>query len=77
MGRDAGWHKILLVTSPAHTRRAKLVFQKAGFEVAVTSSSLGFGDLAGPHSVETRCHMLREWWHEAIGTMVYRLLGRV
>lgn len=83
-----GWKKILLVTSAMHSRRSKLVFQKAGLDVvAVPSEEREFqieegavlgGAVRGTpplSSFEDRIYAFHQWIHEEVGIVVYRARG--
>lgn len=75
--RRHGWERVLLVTSPSHSRRAAATFLKAG--VPVISSpcfelDYDLSDLSRPID---RCKAFRHWLREVIGYEVYRLRGWV
>ncbi len=75
LARGKGWKKLLIVTSPMHTRRAAAALESQGLEI-----------LASP-SMETRFdwHRLDQWddrtsafgavLHERVGLWVYALRG--
>lgn len=73
--RARGWKRIVLVTSPFHTRRACATFEKAGVVVtcrASVSRDMAVGDLYGPID---RLRAFQVWLYETMGSIRYRQLG--
>lgn len=73
--RARGWKRIVLVTSPFHTRRACATFEKAGVVVSCRASvarDMAVGDLYAP---DDRLKAFQVWLYETMGTIRYRQLG--
>jgi len=73
--RARGWKRIVLVTSPFHTRRACATFERAGVVVtcrASVSRDMAVGDLYAP---DDRLRVFQVWLYETIGSIRYRQLG--
>ena len=83
-----GWKKVILVTSAMHSRRSKLVFEKAGLTVVAVPSeerefqleegaALGGVEKGTPPltSFEDRIYAFQQWIHEEVGIVVYRARG--
>jgi uncharacterized SAM-binding protein YcdF (DUF218 family) len=75
LARERNWRRIILVTSPAHTRRAVAVFEKAGVKVLSSPCTEGDYDLNSPNEPGGRLTAFRDWLHETIGYQMYRLRG--
>jgi hypothetical protein len=73
--RAHGFHRILVITSPLHTRRAGAVFERAGIQVVVRPCVERQYDLTILTRPSERLAAFREWIHEAIGMQVYRWRG--
>jgi uncharacterized SAM-binding protein YcdF (DUF218 family) len=70
-----GWKRIVVVTSPAHTRRACATFEKAGVVLSCAASptrDLSMNDLANPFD---RVKAFQLLLYETAGTIRYRQLG--
>lgn len=76
LARRQGWRSVLLVTSPAHTRRAKLCFESVGLEVAVVPCPTGQYDLTAARPGPP-VPIWRDCWHELQGLALYRLRGHL
>jgi len=76
MAADHGWKRVLVVTSPSHTYRAKLCYQAAGFDVAAVPSLSLEGDLDGWHTGRARLDMFADWVYETAALATYRARGR-
>jgi uncharacterized SAM-binding protein YcdF (DUF218 family) len=75
LARSRGWRRVILVTHPFHMRRAAAVFQKAGLPVLrapCRERTYLENDLEGP---EEHLAAFRDWFHEWIGLIIYRLRG--
>jgi len=70
--RERGEGSILLVTSPAHMRRAKLCFERQGIRVS-PAAAFPIARGASPG----RSSLLEEVLHEYLGLIYYRALGWV
>jgi uncharacterized SAM-binding protein YcdF (DUF218 family) len=75
--RARNWKRIVLVTSPLHTRRACATFEKVGVVVSCTPSNtrdFGLGALGSPMD---RVRAFQVWLYELAGTLRYRQLGYI
>jgi uncharacterized SAM-binding protein YcdF (DUF218 family) len=75
MFRARRWKRIVVVTSPAHTRRACGTFEKAGVIVSCVASptrDLALENLVNPFD---RVKAFQLWIYEMAGTIRYRQLG--
>jgi uncharacterized SAM-binding protein YcdF (DUF218 family) len=73
--RARGWKRIVVVTSPLHTRRACGTFERAG--VVVSCAASDSRELA-VHSLRVpgdRIHAFQLWLYELAGSLRYRQLG--
>jgi uncharacterized SAM-binding protein YcdF (DUF218 family) len=77
--RRQRWKKIVLVTSPIHSRRTELVFRKAVEDIGVEvlsrpcrETTYDFENLQNPPD---RLQVFGEAIHEHTGIFVYRLRG--
>jgi uncharacterized SAM-binding protein YcdF (DUF218 family) len=72
--REQGWNRVLLVTTPAHSRRAAGAFRKLGLEVVSVVSSEPRFDLALTAPAD-RLQALTPLAREYLGLLKYRLQG--
>jgi uncharacterized SAM-binding protein YcdF (DUF218 family) len=72
--RESGWKQVILVSEPAHMRRAAAVFARAGVTVLCSPSASTVGSLERPR-VQYRLRVFGLWVTEAIGYQVYRARG--
>ena len=74
--RERGWHTLLLVTSPEHSRRAALTFERAGIPdvVSVPSADTLF-DVESLGTADERIDSFGGIAHEWLGLWVYHLRG--
>jgi len=73
--RARNWKRIVLVTSPFHTRRACATFERAGVVVtcrASVSRDAGLSDLSSP---DGRVKVFQVLLYETLGAIRYRQLG--
>ncbi len=77
MATARGWRRLLLVTSPSHTRRAATVFRAAGLDVRTVASAVSRYDLASPRKVSDRLAIFRDWVYETTAWAFYRWKGRL
>jgi uncharacterized SAM-binding protein YcdF (DUF218 family) len=75
LARQQGWKKILLVTSPTHSRRAALTFAKTGLTVISTPCQETGFDLENLNTSGDRLMAFRTALHELVGLRVYRTRG--
>ena len=73
--RARGWKRIILVTSPFHTRRACATFERVGVVVSCAASvsrDMAVKDLSAP---DDRVKAFQVWLYEMLGSLRYRQLG--
>ncbi len=75
LAREKGWKRILLVTSPTHSRRALATFQKAGLDAIPEPCRETRYDLEDPVLPQDRLNAFADAIHEIVGLRVYRLRG--
>ena len=75
--RARGWKRIVLVTSPLHTRRACATFEKVGVVVSCTPSNTRAFALGALGSPMDRVRAFQVWLYEFAGTIRYRQLGYI
>jgi hypothetical protein len=75
LAKERGWKRVILVSHPAHMRRAAATFEKAGLPVLCAPCPEGRYDLQQLRQPEDRLAAFRDWLHEAIGQQVYELRG--
>lgn len=73
--RDRGWKRIVLVTSPMHTRRACATFEHAGMTVSCVASESREVSLTRITDPEDRIKAFQLWVYELAGSLRYRQLG--
>lgn len=77
IARQAGWKRIILVTSPFHTRRACATFEHAGLTVSCVpgdSRDIAVKSLTDPRD---RLKAFSMWLYELAATLHYKRLGWV
>jgi len=70
-----GWRRVLLVTSPLHSRRAAAVFEAQGLTVVSAPTREAKYDLETLSSPDERLRAFPEIVHEELGIWVYRRRG--
>ncbi len=73
--RTRGWKRVIVVTSPLHTRRACAAFERAGVVVSCVSSD---SRSTAVHSLRVpgdRIYAFAGWIYELAGTLWYRQRG--
>jgi uncharacterized SAM-binding protein YcdF (DUF218 family) len=68
-----GWRRVVLVTSPLHSRRAAATFEAQGLEVVSSPCPETQFDLEGLDAPDDRVRAFGPALHERIGLVVYRL----
>jgi len=70
-----GWHRIAVVTSPLHSRRACATFEAAGFQVVCAPAALR-GSGLDPRSIpKDRFRGFGSWLYETFATDSYKRRG--
>lgn len=73
--RKRDWHRLLLVTSPHHSRRAALTFEKQGIEVFSSPSVQTQFDFETLKDPDHRLRAFPYLMHERLGLWVYEWRG--
>jgi uncharacterized SAM-binding protein YcdF (DUF218 family) len=73
--REKGWRRVLLVTSPSHSRRASASFEKEGLMVISSPSVQTEFDLERLQHPDDRIRAFSTIVHEHIGWWLYRYRG--
>ncbi len=73
--RARGWKRVVVVTSPLHTRRACAAFEKMGMVVSCVAAEWREVALNTFHKPEDRISAFRVWLYEMAGTARYSQLG--
>ncbi len=75
--QKSGSKKILIVTSPLHTRRTKAVFQRAGVRVLVVACPRRDNNLTRLDEPRFRWILFWNCLYETVGLLVYRSQGMI
>lgn len=75
LARTHGWQRVLLVTSPTHTRRACAAFEKAGLRVQCLPAVSRSYSLARLDRPEPRRLAFGEIAYETAAALLYRIRG--
>jgi uncharacterized SAM-binding protein YcdF (DUF218 family) len=73
--REKGWTRLLLVTSPAHSRRAAGTFEKQGIEVISVPAPETRYDLERLEEADDRINAFGSLAHEWLGLWLYQRRG--
>jgi uncharacterized SAM-binding protein YcdF (DUF218 family) len=73
--RERGWKSVLLVSSPAHTRRAAATFARAGLDVVSSPAIETLFDLERLERPDDRLFAFGTLLHERAGLAFYRWRG--
>jgi uncharacterized SAM-binding protein YcdF (DUF218 family) len=73
--RARDWKRIVVVTSPMHTRRACATFEKVGVVISCAASNTRAFAIAALWSPMDRVRAFEVWLYETAGTLRYRQLG--
>jgi uncharacterized SAM-binding protein YcdF (DUF218 family) len=72
LARAKGWRRIVVITSPIHTRRACATFAKVGFDVVCRMSPDRSVSIWSLLDGEERLRAFGAWLYEALGWREYR-----
>ena len=75
LARQHGWKTVILVSHPAHMRRAAATFESAGVHVLCSPCPEGRYDITSLSLPDDRLEAFRDWLHEALGYRIYQLRG--
>lgn len=75
LARRKGWDRVILVSSPTHTRRAGAMFEKAGVRVLCSPCVEREFDLESLNTMGDRLKAFRHWLHETVSYEVNRRRG--
>lgn len=75
IARSRGWNQLVLVTSPAHSRRACATFEKVGLKISCVPSDSRDVAFIVLGNGEDRIAALRLLVYERVGTAFYRWKG--
>ncbi len=73
--RARGWRRVIVVTSPLHSRRAAATFERAGLEVISSPAVETRFNVEALLGADDRVEAFGEIVHERIGLLVYRWRG--
>jgi len=75
LARQRGWHRLAVVTSPLHTRRACATFERQGLAIVCRPSESRDYSLNLRRAPADRLEAFRDWLYEVVGTRIYRSRG--
>jgi uncharacterized SAM-binding protein YcdF (DUF218 family) len=75
--RKRGWRRLVVVTDPAHSRRASAAFEAEGLDVVSFPSTETRWDFEGLHRPDERLAAFGSLLHEYAGLAYYRFRGFV
>jgi uncharacterized SAM-binding protein YcdF (DUF218 family) len=70
-----GWRRVVVVTSPLHSKRACATFEAVGFQVVCTPAALRGSGLDSRSTPEDRFRGFRSWLYETFATDSYKRRG--
>lgn len=77
LAQEKGWRRIILVTSPYHSARARAVFSKLDLEVISRPCVEREFAPTDPRSTRERLEIFRWWLYEQVRWFLYRVRGWV
>ena len=77
MVRERNWQRVILVTDPAHTRRAAALFRKAGVDVLCSPCAVPLDEPVREDRPGTRIAAFQIWLYEKFYFQVHRVNGLV
>ncbi len=77
LAKERGWSHVLLVTHPWHMRRARAAFAKLGLRVVCVPCENMEYDTLSPRMGRARMYAFRDWIHERLALVEYRVKGWV
>ncbi len=75
--RERGWHTLIVVTSPVHSRRAAAVFEAQGIQVISAPTREAKYDIDELEGFDDRLRAFTDILHERLGLWIYRRRGWV
>ena len=73
--REKGWKRVIVVTSPLHSRRAAALFEKQGLQVVSSPATETEFDLETLLGADDRLDAFGHAMHERVGLLVYGWRG--
>ena len=74
---ERGWKSLILVTSPTHTRRAALAFERQGLRVMASPAVETLFDLETLDTADDRLRAFGHLLHERLGLWLYAFRGDI
>jgi uncharacterized SAM-binding protein YcdF (DUF218 family) len=75
LSREHGWSRVLVVTSPPHSRRASAALEREGIEVLSSPSTQTQFDLEKLDEAGDRIKAFPSLVHERVGLWLYKRRG--
>jgi uncharacterized SAM-binding protein YcdF (DUF218 family) len=73
--REKGWKTLIVVTTPAHSKRAAAVIEQQGIEVISVPATETRYDIQGLRGTDERLYAFGSIMHERIGLWIYKRRG--
>ena len=73
--REKGWKTLVVVTTPAHSKRAAAVIEQQGIEVISVPATETRYDIEGLRGTDERLYAFGSIMHERIGLWIYKRRG--